>query len=81
MILETTTRSRAPIGIRVVQVVPVELGLVAVEVEVGHVVRLVAGADILLIPIQKHRRLSLTASWAYMLFLLNFIWRQGRVKL
>jgi len=42
--LEASAGSGAPLVVAVVEVVPVELGFVVVEVKVRHVVRLVAGA-------------------------------------
>jgi hypothetical protein len=43
IISETTARGRTPLVIRIVRVVPVELGLVIVQVEVGHIARTIAG--------------------------------------
>ena len=69
MISETTAGRRPPAVIRVCDVVPVELRLIAViEVRIRHVVgRLVPGAGLLLIPIHSHRRLSFTAKGLYAL--------------
>ena len=44
LILETTARGGTPVVIAVVEIVPVELWLAVVEVQVRHPIRVVAGA-------------------------------------
>lgn len=78
----TTAGRRAPLRIRVVRVVPVELRLALVEPHIRDVVVAVARATLaLLLPIRSHRRSSFTSRWkrTYKLSLLNLIRRQTEV--
>jgi hypothetical protein len=82
MISPTTAGRRAPLRIRVVRVVPVELRLALVEPQIRDLVVAVARATLaLLLPILSHRRSSFTSRWkrTYKLSLLNLIRRQAEL--
>ena len=81
-ILATTAGGRAPLRIRVVRVVPVELRLALVEPHIRDFVVAVARATLaLLLPVRSHRRSSFTSRGqrAYKLSLLNLIRRQAEL--
>ncbi|TRZ80283.1 hypothetical protein D4R86_04580 [bacterium] len=68
MILEATAGSGTPLVIRVVEIVPVELRLVVIEVDIRHIVGvLVAGTVILLILIHCHWKQRFADQWSYIL--------------
>ena len=64
--------------IRVVEIVPVELRLVVVEIQVRRPVGVVAGVAHVTNSHLQPPEVEFYCFVAYILFLLNFIWRQFR---
>ena len=83
-ILPTTAGGRAPLRIRVVRPVPIELRLALVEPQVRDLVVAVARAPTGITASHPcHRRSSFTSRWkrTYKLSLLNLIRRQAELEL